>query len=197
MTVNEIKAMQQRITAAGFPLGEIDGWWGEKSINASRKYLRSLGKGPNPWPTTDERSLQAFYGSPGVESKLVYITFPYPIRYEGKFVKKTRCHRKVADSLLRVLNDIGDRWSGRSDVMEEAQDYGGLFNNRPMRGGSRPSLHARGAAIDLDADDNGNMVKWPERADMPLEIMECFAREHWMSAGAFWLRDAMHFQATA
>jgi hypothetical protein len=34
------------------------------------------------------------------------------------------------------------------------------------------------------------------RADMPLEIMECFAREGWLSAGAFWGYDAMHFQAT-
>jgi hypothetical protein len=31
---------------------------------------------------------------------------------------------------------------------------------------------------------------------MPLEIMEAFAREGWLAAGAFWGRDAMHFQAT-
>jgi hypothetical protein len=65
-----------------------------------------------------------------------------------------------------------------------------------MRGGSLPSLHARGAAIDLDADNNGNHVAWPVRATMPLEVMEAFAREGWLSAGAAWLRDGMHFQAT-
>jgi hypothetical protein len=31
---------------------------------------------------------------------------------------------------------------------------------------------------------------------MPIEVMECFAREGWLSAGAFWGYDAMHFQAT-
>jgi hypothetical protein len=31
---------------------------------------------------------------------------------------------------------------------------------------------------------------------MPLEVMEFFAVGGWLSAGAFWLRDSMHFQAT-
>ena len=52
-----------------------------------------------------------------------------------------------------------------------------------------------GAAIDLDADDNTFRDHWPMQADMPLEIMEAFAREGWVSAGAFWGYDAMHFEA--
>jgi hypothetical protein len=43
---------------------------------------------------------------------------------------------------------------------------------------------------------NGNHAHWPLTADMPLVVMEEFAREGWLSAGAFWGRDAMHFQAT-
>jgi hypothetical protein len=31
---------------------------------------------------------------------------------------------------------------------------------------------------------------------MPLEVMEAFAREGWLSAGAFWGRDSMHAQAS-
>jgi hypothetical protein len=57
-------------------------------------------------------------------------------------------------------------------------------------------LHARGAAIDLLADTNGNLTAWPVAARMPFAVMEAFAREGWLSAGAFWGRDAMHFQAT-
>ncbi len=52
-----------------------------------------------------------------------------------------------------------------------------------------------GAGIDLDADDNTFRDSWPMQADMPLEIMECFAREGWVSAGAFWGDDAMHHDA--
>ena len=76
------------------------------------------------------------------------------------------------------------------------EKYAGCFNNRAMRGGSLPSLHARGAAVDFDPDNNGNHVSWPTRATMPLEVMEEFAKEGWIAAGAFWGRDAMHFQAT-
>ena len=71
------------------------------------------------------------------------------------------------------------------------------LNNRSMRGGSLPSLHARGAAIDLMPDQNANHTPWPSAATMPMEVMEAFAREGWLSAGAFWGRDAMHFQATS
>lgn len=190
MTTDQIKAMQTKIGV------EPDGFWGPKSIAACQKYLRGLMPSPNPWPDTSQAALTAFYGKAGDESQLESFTFPYPMFYDGKRVLTSRCHRKVKASLLRVLQEIGDRWGSRPGIMEEAQDYGGIYNNRLMRGGSTPSLHARGAAIDLDADDNGNLWPWPVRADMPLEIMEAFAREGWVAAGAFWGRDAMHFQAT-
>ena len=79
--------------------------------------------------------------------------------------------------------------------MEEAEDYGGVFNYRPKRGGNSLSLHSWGIAIDLDADDNSFRDSWPMKADMPLEIMEEFSKEGWLSAGAFWGYDAMHFEA--
>lgn len=190
MNTQEIKAIQNKIGVVA------DGFWGPKSITACQNYLRSLMPVPNPWPKSDQESLTGFYGRAGDESQLVTFDFPFPIFYEGHLTKKGRCHRKVKDSLLRVLKEIGDKWSSHPGIIEEAQDYGGIYANRPMRGASTPSLHARGAAIDLDDDDNGNHVSWPVKADMPIEIMEAFAREGWLSAGAFWGRDAMHFQAT-
>lgn len=190
MKQDQIKAMQRRIGVTP------DGFWGPVSIAACQRHLRSLMPHPHPWPATSQAALTAFYGAAGDESQLVSIEFPFPMFYDGKRATKTRVHRKCAASLLRVLTSIGHLYSQNRGVIEEAEDYGGCFNNRPMRGGSLPSLHARGAAIDLDADDNGNLVSWPVAADMPLEIMEEFAKEGWMSAGAFWGRDAMHFQAT-
>lgn len=190
MNTTEIIRMQEKI---GTP---ADGFWGPKSIAACRAHLRSLMPANNPWPNSDQASLRRFYGDPGDESNLTTIVFPYPMFYDGQLVRTTRCHEKCATSLLRVLSAIGHGYGLRKDVMEEAQDYGGCFNNRLKRGGSTPSLHAFGAAIDLDADDNTFRDSWPLRADMPLEIMEEFAREGWISAGAFWGYDAMHFQAT-
>jgi len=190
MNQESIIEMQQRVGVVA------DGFWGPKSITACQAYLRALFPRPHPWPWADQRSLSGFYGPAGDESRLVSISFPFPMFYEGRLCRTTRCHERVAESLLRVLSALGDRYEEDKKIMDPGSDYGGCYNNRVMRGGSLPSLHARGAAIDLDADDNGNRVPWPVAADMPLEVMECFAREGWISAGAFWGRDAMHFQAT-
>ena len=190
MNSDEIKKMQIRIGA------EPDGFWGQKSIAACKKHLRSLMPSPNPWPKSDQYSLREFYGMPGDESNLITIEFPYPMFYDGKLVTKTRVHKKCAESLSRVLNNIKTLLPSHPDIADEAQDYGGVFNFRLKRGGSSYSLHAYGAAIDLDADDNTFRDSWPMKSDMPLEIMEAFAREGWLSAGAFWGYDAMHAQAT-
>lgn len=190
MTKDQIKAMQAKIGV------EPDGFWGPKSIAACKKHLLLLMPKINPWPKSDQASLRAFYGEPGDEDNLVTITFPYPMFYDGRLVTKTRVHKKCADSLLRVLNGIKNLIPKNESIKDEAEDYGGIFNFRLKRGGTTYSLHAWGAAIDLDADDNTFRDSWPMQADMPLEIMEEFAKEGWIAAGAFWGYDAMHFQAT-
>ena len=186
MNIKDLTALQSRL---GVP---ADGFFGPQSIAALQAHLRALMPKKNPWPATDQASLTAFYGAAGDESQLKPITVDdLGLFYEGKPVRVIRCHRKVGDSLRRIFEEIAA--SPHRDVLTR---YSGCFNNRPMRGGSLPSLHARGAAVDLDPDSNGNHVSWPTAATMPLGIMEAFAREGWLSAAAFWLRDAMHFQAT-
>jgi hypothetical protein len=185
MNQAQIKALQQKIGVTP------DGFWGPKSIAAAQKYLRKLMPSPNPWPSTDQKSLTEFYGSAGDESQLVNMDVTgLGVKYDGKTVRTIRCHGKVADSLRRVLEKLSKT---HPEILAK---YAGCYNNRPMRGGSLPSLHARGAAIDLDPDTNGNHAPWPTKATMPFEVMEEFAKEGWLSAGAFWSRDGMHFQAT-
>lgn len=185
MTKEEIKAIQ---TYLGI---EADGIWGSQSIAASEAHLKSLMPSPHPWPESDQSSLQAFYGSPGDESKLVNLNVEgLGLKYEGDPVKTVRCHHKVAESLYRVLTSLSET---HPEILAK---YAGVYNNRSMRGGSTPSLHARGAAIDLWPEENGNNEHWPNVAEMPFEVMEAFAKEGWLPAGAFWNRDAMHSQAT-
>lgn len=179
-----IDSIQTRIGA------EPDGFWGPESIAMCQKHLRGLMPTPNPWPKSDQASLTRFYGPANDESPLVNMPAPVPMFYEGTRIKTIRVHRKCADSLARALT------AACLVAPEVVKIYDGVFNPRPMRGGSLPSLHARGAAIDLDANNNRNLVAWPVVATMPFEVMECFAREGWLPAGAFWGRDAMHFQAT-
>lgn len=174
-----------------------DGLWRTKSIRACQNHLRRMMPRKSPWPLPDFKSMVAFYGQPGDEANLVQITFPFPTFYAGKLVKTTRVHKRCADSLLRVLNSINAGFGADIGIMEEIQDYGGCFNYRNSRGSKTLSKHAWGAAIDYDADDNTFRDHWPLQADMPIWIMEEFAREGWLAAGAFWSYDAMHFQATS
>jgi len=186
MTKDRIKTIQSKIGVT------VDGFWGPKSIAAVQAHLRGLVPTHANWPSQSQAALQGFYGSPGDEEKLTNLNVEgLGLKYEGKPVKTVRCHERVAGSLKRVLESLS---KSHPDIVAQ---YAGCFNNRPMRGGSLPSLHARGAAIDLAPDTNMLKQSWPVSADMPLEVMETFAREGWLSAGAFWGRDAMHFQATS
>ncbi len=185
MTAEQIKDIQVRIGATP------DGFWGPKSIEAAKIHLHRLNAHNRQWPKTDQASLTAFYGAAGDESKLVNIPAPPGLLYEGNQCKSVRCHSKVAESLTRILDRLV------KEFPNIAAQYAGCYNNRKMRGGSLPSLHARGAAVDFDPDTNGNHTHWPAVADMPFGVMEIFASEGWMPAGVFWGRDAMHFQATA
>jgi hypothetical protein len=189
MTTEQIQKIQRIIGA------NPDGFWGPKSIQRCKDHLRSLMPIPNPWPFSTQEGLRDFYGEPGDETNLVTINFPFPMYYGGQLVTKSRCHKKVADSLLRVLKRIGNFEGGTREILEPVSDYGGIYNFRNKRGGTRLSVHAWGAAIDLDADDNTFKDPWPIKADMPFEVMEAFAEEGWSSAGAFWGYDAMHFEA--
>ena len=185
MNTEQIKALQSAVGA------EPDGHFGPKSIAAVQAHLRArIATSTNHWPATDQGSLTAFYGAAGDESKLTRIDAPEGLFYEVQPVHSVLCHQKVAESLKRILTKLVAQFP------EIARQYAGCFNNRAMRGSSTPSLHARGAAIDFDPDHNGNHTSWPTVAMMPLGVMEIFAEEGWISAGAFWGRDAMHFQAT-
>ena len=186
MNTEQIKAIQKRIGT------EPDGFWGPKSIRAVQAHLRGMMPDSNPWPDTSQEALTKFYGKAGDESRLVKMPVPagVTVQYDGQNVTTIRCHERVADSLSRILVAV----SKVAPLI--LREYAGVYNNRPMRGGSLPSLHARGAAIDLAPETNGNHASWPVASDMPLEVMECFAREGWLSAGAFWGRDSMHSQAT-
>jgi len=185
MTSSQIREIQAKIGTTP------DGLWGPKSKSACIKYLRSLCP-VNPWPRSDEDSLTAFYGAPGDESKLVELSVPdgIEIRYEGQVVKGIRCHERVATSLLQILIELSAKCPA---VLLQ---YDGCYNHRSMRGGSRPSLHARGAAVDFMASTNDMEKPWPARADMPWAAIEVFARHGWTCAGPLWGFDSMHFQST-
>jgi hypothetical protein len=186
MTKSQIIHTQKRIGT------KPDGFWGPKSIAACKRHLRALMPKSNPWPSSSQSAMRKFYGAPEDNSNIIPVPAPTWMRlYDtDRKVREISCHRKVAKSLLRALE------ASYKVAPDFAKRYFGCHVDRPMRGSRTPSTHAYGAAIDLAASTNTNKSHWPLRANMPIEVMECFAREGWLPAGAFWSRDAMHMQAT-
>ena len=186
MTKTQIKKLQARVGAAP------DGFWGPRSMAACKRHLKKLMPRNNPWPSSSQTALRRFYGAPEDNSQIVSVPAPSWMRLYDSDMRVTRisCHKKVAKSLLRALN------AAHKVAPDFAKRYFGCHVDRAMRGGTKPSTHAYGAAVDLAANTNGNRTHWPTRANMPIEVMECFAREGWMPAGAWWGRDSMHMQAT-
>ena len=169
-----------------------DGQWGPKADSACRAYLRGLMPNPSPWPDSSDEACRAFYGAPGDESNLVTCSVNgTTVQYDGTPITGIRCHKKVSESLRRVLLEISV--SPQASILKR---YAGCFNFRSMRNSTRISKHAWGVAIDIDPDTNGLHTHWPRMATMPLEVMEMFAREGWVGLGWSENHDAMHFQAT-
>lgn len=177
---------------------EPDSFWGPKSMAACQRYLRSFMPKPHPFPKSDQASLKQFYGDPGrgdIAKRLVPIDVSgLGIQYDSKPVTRINVHEKCAASLLAALKSVAALPD--SDGRWTLKQYAGVYNHRPMRGGTSWSLHAYGAAIDLAPGTNGLRTHWPTNATMPLDVMVCFAEQGWKPAGAFWSRDAMHMEAT-
>lgn len=192
MTTAQIQHVQTRIGTTP------DGFWGPKSEAACRKHLRDMMPDPHPFPKAED--VTAFYGPHGVKHGFTpptkTIELPFHIFYEGTAVAKLRPHEKCADSLLRVFGHLAKAFPTENERRAAGiLTYDGIYNPRPMRNGTKWSMHSWAIAIDLDAGRNGNLDHWPTKAVMPIEVMECFALEGWAAAGAFWSRDAMHFEA--
>lgn len=153
----------------------------------------------NSWPKQSEA--MSFFGNPasaGWEAaNLVKVTCPWKFTTGGQTIL---IHRKLADSLNRVLNYIWEQ-CGKSQAQIHAFGYDvfdGSYNYRPIAGTSTLSEHAYGAAIDWNAAANpqhatASQTKFKEDS----LIVQAFKGEGW-SWGGDWspaYRDAMHVQA--
>jgi hypothetical protein len=73
--------------------------------------------------------------------------------------------------------------------------FGGAYAYRTVRGSTRLSLHAYGAAIDLDPVRNPLHQAWKPLRMMDLGVVETFEAAGWTRGGRFTSRpDCMHFQ---
>ncbi len=194
--------VQTWLRSRGHDVG-LDGWAGKGTRAALRRAVSELGipvDSPGRWPAPATNALKEFYGDPGTGQTTMELPWPMRLAWDlDSTVSRVTCHRLVKDSLRLILEELlsdvynGDLMALREDRMDH---YGGIFNKRRKRGGTTWSVHAFGAAIDLDTTRNGLSTAWPEKATMPLAVIELFERHGWTSLARVIGRDAMHFQAT-
>lgn len=149
------------------------------------------------WPRDNQAALLAYYGTPGanVEGQLVAVTPPFSMFYEGKLVRTIKFHSKAAPSLRAALVKIWDYY-GRDQKKIDAlgiSKYAGAYNPRKIRGSATKwSNHAYGAAIDLNAEQNGFNTG---HGNMPLPVVAAFKSEGARWGGDYKGRtDPMHFE---
>lgn len=147
------------------------------------------------WPHDDTESLIAFYGKPWIDpSLLTHVTPPFIMKYEGAVVHGLLIHVKCAEALTEALRACWDHYGHDQDAIDKTglSNYSGSYNYRAIRGSSRLSCHAFGAAVDIDAEHNplGSRT-WK----IPPDVVNAFK-----ATGAFWggdfqnRKDSQHFQ---
>lgn len=203
----------------GINPGDIDGLWGIRTQDAYEQLKHQLLFGhieepwrpeettiianPNSWPLQTQKAMNDFYGPamPSGNPNLVSLSLPYSMVLAwdtSKTVTKITCHKKVKDSIERVLTEVLSIYGLEAIKTLRLDYFGGCFNYRAMRGGTQLSTHSWGIALDFDPANN--QLKWGrDRATLAKpdynKWWECWEKEGWVSLGRQRNYDWMHVQA--
>lgn len=190
-------------------------------INNPKRFSLEAIKALNLEPATTSRAAcYRVYGDPGTKASaswqkenLVKVVLPYSMRlaWDSKtYVTTATVHKKAVD-LPHILNEIAlnIRFVVKAEnpglttmdydllTLKELdklglREFGGTYNHRLVRGGSKLSSHSWGIAIDINPVKNG---LGNHRYTMPEWVIKIFESYGW-TAGARWSGsrcDAMHF----
>jgi hypothetical protein len=162
------------------------------------------------WPS--QTQVRQFYGNPDSNgdgtadpawerANLTSLRPPYRmvLAWDTKReVSTIRVHKKAALSLLSVLQGVNALYGGDQKKIERARMhlYGGAYNFRLMRGSTKLSMHAYGAAIDLDPVNNPLGKPWaPANGMIDMQVVRIFEDAGWVWGGRWHRPDCQHFQA--
>ena len=196
-----IRSIQSGLAGVGHDPGPIDGLDGPRTraaasaFGAGRQGTRSAARYPK------QADMAAFYGpagGPDCTAGSVTLPFAFPLAWDSsQMITRFACHRKLADPLTAIFAAAAAHY-GETAMRELRLDqFGGCYNYRPMRNGSSLSIHAWGAAVDLDPLHN--QLAWgSDRAEFArpeyFPFWEIVAGHGGVSLGRSRNRDWMHFQ---
>lgn len=209
-----IASLQLACREKRIEVGPIDGLWGPQTdytvdVLGTRQ---EIGSPPAPWrdqPHQEanpngwyrEAELEQALGSPQRKPPMVVVPCPWPLALAWALNTSPSgigCHEQVADSLIRILDRAHDHYGPLRLKSLGLHHYGGCYNKRRKRGGTRWSTHAWGLAIDWDAAHN--KLKWGrDRARLARPEYDTWWRLReeagWVSLGRTRNFDWMHVQA--
>jgi len=166
------------------------------------------------WPKQSE--CDAFYGNPRgrggavvspswAARSLVMLSPPFKMAMGKIAITRFPVHRRCKDAFAAWLEAV---WANAGRNPKTIAAYGmdvfsGSFNYRPMRGGTRLSMHAYGCAVDFDAPRNALQDRTPHFAEVREAVVTPF-----LNLGGVWggdwdgdgssaderRADGMHFQ---
>lgn len=210
-----IAALQLYAEENSIPAKPIDGLLGPVSQTAIDELIREVNHvdhplirpeelmdvNPNHWPKLYTPAFDDFYGPMGDESNLVSLALPYRHYLSwapNQSISRLRCHKKVAASMERILGKVLATYGLAEIKRLKLDNWGGCYNVRPIRGGTKPSMHSWGIAMDYYP--SRNRLRWG--ADKAVFARpeygpwwEIWEQEGWVSLGRSRNFDWMHVQA--
>jgi len=209
--------IQKEAATHGINAGAFDAFYGPQTDDAARRLiaLRSgIPVGPRPDeygelglpgpvkpvacrnPTTAQ--FRAKYGAEGTQT--VRAQCPYPLVLDWDLstsITSFMCHRLVKDSAEAAMWDVLQLYGLDELRRLGLHRFGGCLYVRPKRGGTTPSVHSWGAAIDWYPSRNplkGTKATAFFARPEYVPFMDIWARHGWMSLGRCYDFDWQHIQ---
>lgn len=197
-------ALDQLImTEAGIDAGAIDGVEGVMTQFGWEQFQNKMRRGRSAGGVTRSSSAfcrqseaAEFYGQPGTNH--TKITPPYKVFYGDQAVRTITINVKCAQSASRAMQAVLDHYGFERIHQLGLNRYGGCYNNRVMRGGTKLSMHAFACAIDWDPVRNTLRADHRTAQFARLEyapFLDAWEAEGWTSLGRSCDFDWMHVQA--
>ena len=130
------------------------------------------------------KECQAKYGNPEKELNMTVCNIP-PEYVSGGIPKRVYCNKDMVEPLIRAFKLINQQGLGSC-----IKTFDGCFNIRNKRGGSTPSLHSWGVAIDINAAWN----RFGATPTMEPAVVKCFKDSGFDWGGDWDVPDGMHMQ---
>ena len=206
MTRESIKRFQRRsgLLADGIAgaktkafLAKIVGEGIERDADPARSPASS--KEAKSWPR--QKDVNDVFGRPcSSQATAGTVRLPVAMRLAWNLnteIKTFKCHELVADAMTEIFSETVEHY-GEDEWRRLRLDlFGGCYNCRAMRGGTRYSMHAYGIAVDIDPERN--QLRWDsKRASLAGDEYEPFWKiiesKGAVSLGRTSNFDWMHFQ---